>query len=148
MAVENLLYHYTSVDVLMSILDKGELWASHIRYLNDTSEQRLFRMQIGTRIKVGLQTAVGDERARLLKLQSAAESPTADDAYVICFSRDGGDRLSQWRGYSGNGGVSVGFRKRSLQRRCRAFTTEATTKTEYAPNGHSWLNPIAYVTLG
>jgi hypothetical protein len=38
---DELLYHYTSVESFLNIVDGGELWASHIRYQNDTSEQRL-----------------------------------------------------------------------------------------------------------
>jgi hypothetical protein len=33
-----LLYHYTTLDGLLGILDKKELWATGISYLNDTSE--------------------------------------------------------------------------------------------------------------
>jgi hypothetical protein len=38
---DELLYHYTSVEAFVNIINGGELWASHIRYLNDRSEQRL-----------------------------------------------------------------------------------------------------------
>ena len=33
-----LLYHYTDGKALMSILDHGELWATHIQFLNDAKE--------------------------------------------------------------------------------------------------------------
>jgi hypothetical protein len=32
------VYHYTSTDGLLGILDSGHLWATDLRYLNDTSE--------------------------------------------------------------------------------------------------------------
>lgn len=41
MKQDQLLYHYTTIETFVNIMDGGELWASHIRYLNDTSEQRL-----------------------------------------------------------------------------------------------------------
>ena len=35
---EGLLYHYTTQKGLLGILDKKCIWATHLRYLNDTSE--------------------------------------------------------------------------------------------------------------
>jgi hypothetical protein len=37
-----LLYHYTTQEGLLGILGIGKIWATHIRYLNDTSEGRIF----------------------------------------------------------------------------------------------------------
>lgn len=34
------LYHYTTLEWFAGILDTDKLWASHIGYLNDTSEQK------------------------------------------------------------------------------------------------------------
>jgi hypothetical protein len=35
---EGLIYHYTDLRGLLGILDERKLWATDIRYLNDTSE--------------------------------------------------------------------------------------------------------------
>src|SRR5690242_13531964 len=35
------LYHYTSGDALLKILETKELWATHFRYLNDREELQL-----------------------------------------------------------------------------------------------------------
>jgi hypothetical protein len=35
--------------------------------------------------------------------------------FVVCFSEDGGDRLSQWRAYGGNSGVCLKLKKAGLQ---------------------------------
>ena len=32
------LYHYTSLGALLGIVERGEIWASHVLYLNDDSE--------------------------------------------------------------------------------------------------------------
>lgn len=33
-----MVYHYTSLQGLMGILDTGKMWASHVRYMNDPEE--------------------------------------------------------------------------------------------------------------
>jgi len=116
-----LLYHYTALDAFASIVDHRELWASHIRYLNDTTEQRLIWDLLRERINMRVQTARGSDKDRWKLIQSAAQSPSPQNVYVICFSRDGGDRLSQWRGYGGSGGVSIGFDGNEIQRHASAF---------------------------
>jgi len=34
----SVLYHYTSMEALLSIVESGRMRATHIRYLNDTTE--------------------------------------------------------------------------------------------------------------
>lgn len=36
------IYHYTSIQNLYSILDKGEFWITHIQFMNDSSETHYF----------------------------------------------------------------------------------------------------------
>jgi hypothetical protein len=142
--VNELLYHYTSVESFVRIIDGGELWASHIRYQNDTSEQRLIWDHVLARIKTRLETARGNERDRLQLFQSLASSPPELDLYVLCFSKDGGDRLSQWRGYGGRAGVSIGFDTNELNKRCSAFTT-AMSHNQPFPMGFAALNQVRYI---
>jgi len=141
---DDLLYHYTALESFLSIVDKGELWASHIRYLNDTSEQRLMWDHVRARIKARLDAADENERARLLQFQSLASSPWVLDIYLLCFSKDGGDRLSQWRGYGGSGGVAIGFDNGQLKKRCSAFTT-AISHNQPLPMGLAFLNDVKYI---
>jgi hypothetical protein len=120
-----LLYHYTNLDAFTKIVATGKLWATHIQYLNDTSEQRLVRESILVRIEERLKSESGEARQKLLfwqqRLLSWTDWGDAEDTtyYVICFSEDGGDRLSQWRGYGAQGGVSIGFRKSVLEELCK-----------------------------
>jgi hypothetical protein len=99
-----LLYHYTSVESFVSIINGGELWASHIRYQNDTSEQRLIWDHVQARIKTRFEAASENDRDRLLLVQSLSTSPLELDLYVLCFSKDGGDRLANGEA---TGGVVV-----------------------------------------
>jgi len=141
---DELLYHYTNVESFLSIIRGGELWASHIRYLNDTTEQRLIWEHVRARIKDRLETADEKVRDRLELFQSLATSPLELDAYVLCFSKDGGDRLTQWRGYAGSAGVAIGFDSEELKRRCSAFTT-AKSRNRPFPMGFALLNQVHYI---
>jgi hypothetical protein len=92
---DELLYHYTSTDSFLSILDSGEMWASHIRYLNDTSEQRLAWRQLKARLLERLESAVANDREHLETLKALVENPLELDMYILSFAQDAGDRLSQ-----------------------------------------------------
>jgi len=122
---DELLYHYTSVESFVSIINRGELWASHIRYMNDTSEQRL----MWDHVRARTQTQI---------------DPPELDLYVLSFSKDGGDRLSQWRGYGGNAGVAIGFDGEELKKRCSAFTTAKSRNQPY-PMGFAILTDVNYI---
>lgn len=139
-----LLCHYTSVESFLGIVDKGELWASHIRYQNDLSEQRLSWDHVKARISARLDSADENNRDRLLLFQSLASNPLQLDLYILCFSKDGGDRLSQWRGYGGNGGVSIGFDPIELKKRCSFFTT-AMSQDQPFPMGFALLKQVRYI---
>jgi hypothetical protein len=141
---DELLYHYTSLDAFQKILESRKLWASHIRYMNDTSEQSLLWDQVRTRIATRLQWTVGVEHEWLERLYSSTESPSLVDTYVICFSKDGGDRLSQWRGYGGGAGVSIGFDVKALRDCCSAFTTRCSTAS--SRTGFNVLAPVVYIS--
>ena len=144
MALDQLLYHYTTVESFASIMNGHELWASHIRYLNDTSEQRLMWDHVRARIRARLDAATENDRERLLQFQSLASSPLGMDIYLLCFSMDGGDRLSQWRGYGGTAGVAIGFDSGELKKRCSAFTA-AKSHNQPVTMGWAFLNEVKYI---
>jgi hypothetical protein len=140
-----LLYHYTSVESFVCIMNSGELWASHARYQNDTSEQRLIWDHVRARVRTRLEAATENDRDRLLLFQSLASSPLELDLYILCFSKDGGDRLSQWRGYGGSAGVAIGFNPSELIKRCSAFTT-AMSQNQSFPMGWAFLlDEVRYI---
>ena len=115
-------YHYTTLESFANIVKTGVLWASHIGYLNDTSEQSLVSKLVSARIENRLHNPECTNRDRLIEIQKYLSSPLGNDVFVVSFSKDGGDRLSQWRGYSGSAGVSIGFNPTELSKRCGAFT--------------------------
>jgi hypothetical protein len=114
----DLLYHYTSQKGLLGIIEKKKLWATNIRYLNDSQELK----QAIALAKVQLRKQSGDrsirefvEKAcRTLDDSLSVDTPFA--IYVASFSTCN-DMLSQWRGYCPSGsGFSVGFKVNNLRK--------------------------------
>jgi hypothetical protein len=104
----DLVYHYTSLSGAEGILASRRMWATHLRYLNDSKE---FQYSLET-----LQAALEAESAAwtgavllgrfLTRLFDNAPWP---EAFVLSFSA-AGDQLGQWRAYCGGGpGISLGF---------------------------------------
>lgn len=109
------LYHYTTAQGLLGILESGRLWASNSRFMNDPSEivyaTQLFRRvalaeidAFNARFKVK-----GVELLRMLITSWLQEYEENARVYVSCFCKSG-DLLSQWRGYGAyGGGYAIGF---------------------------------------
>jgi len=93
----NLIYHYTTVNVLNEIIKPdGGLYATHGSFLNDLKEFQ----------------AIVDMVRRVLPEESPI-NPKLHNFFVFSFSMSGDD-LSQWRSYTPDGGVSIGFSIRDL----------------------------------
>jgi hypothetical protein len=104
------LYHYTNFTGLLGIVDSRALWASDIRYLNDSAELKhaadLIRTEITRRI------GEGHTKPDLLNqfLDWVTHRITNGHMLFASSFRSNGNLLSQWRGYSRLGkGVSLGF---------------------------------------
>lgn len=103
-SMPDIIYHYTSNEVLLKILSAKSFRMSSSHHLNDSTEgEQFFSVLPGHRS--------GPNSA---KIASIRKSLDAFDFFVTCFSAKS-DLLSQWRGYAKNGsGVSIGFRKQSI----------------------------------
>lgn len=113
------LYHYTSLDALLSILQRRSLWATNVAYLNDASEVRYGCNLMSEMVVERAKSASVPEREFLDHLRAFLQLDVAHQLpiYVLCFSEQR-DQLSQWRGYTPHGrGVSVGFNSGALIRR-------------------------------
>lgn len=140
-AQPDLLYHYTTQEGLLGIIENQKIWASHLQYLNDASEgqifTRLFLDELNQRGTTGSEDLLSNFRALaqlrgltvgrqegqiqfgrqavLLYGSSAFSWIRNQDAFVASFSEKG-DLLSQWRAYSGEtGGYSIGFTRSYLK---------------------------------
>jgi hypothetical protein len=104
------LYHYTTFTGLVGIINSRVLWASYIRYMNDSAELKhsvdLIHMEITQRI------TAGHAKPNLLNqfLEWVTHRITNGHMLFAASFRSNGNLLSQWRGYSKLGkGVSLGF---------------------------------------
>jgi hypothetical protein len=104
------LYHYTTFSGLLGIVGSRVLWASDIRYMNDSAELRhtvdLITAEVQERIESG------QAKSSLLSqfVDWVAHRFTNGHMLFGTSFRSHGNLLSQWRGYSAPGkGVSLGF---------------------------------------
>lgn len=129
---EGLLYHYTTQYGLLGILKQRCIWATHIRYLNDTSEgnivsQVVFEEFSGRYNNVPLLQILGMSTDKAASVTEPVDEDTlgqgttmaswitSQNVFVSSFSENG-DSLSQWRAYSErSGGYSIGFRPEYLR---------------------------------
>jgi hypothetical protein len=111
---QEVLWHYTTGDALISIIMSGALYATQVSCLNDSTE-----IQYGVKL---LRDAFLDVKAddtdesylldRIIKATREAQAlPTNLPSvwFVTCFSKEKDD-LSQWRAYSGGeNGYAIAF---------------------------------------
>jgi Protein of unknown function (DUF2971) len=117
---DGFLYHYTNLEALTGIIINRTMWATHIRYLNDTSEQTLLRDALKARVRASPMIRGFFDRTPE-QLQADLDIDL-QPVFVSCFSADRGDRLSQWRAY-GASGVCLQFDKAKLAEFCNRSTS-------------------------
>lgn len=131
------LYHYTSADGLLGILQSGKLWATASDFSNDLTEVDFAK----GRAENYLRTVEIAEPLRTIGLSIAEYLSGAGEplqrAYVFSFCAED-DLLSQWRGYGHAGGFAIGF-SRLLSRVPGGFATPA-----FHIAGKSLLKPVIY----
>jgi hypothetical protein len=107
-----IMYHYTGLSGLMGIIKTGKLWATDIRYLNDTGEATYGMNRIAEILDAELHKWGDPMWLRSLKFHLT--HITIDRrTFVACFCKID-DLLSQWRGY-GRLGYSIGFDRNALR---------------------------------
>ena len=114
----NLAYHYTTIAGFQSILTNGCLWASNIHFLNDWLEyEEGKKLCINTLKEFIISSDLSDiETKNMSEIINCLENESAIDPYewsidnifVTSFCAKS-DLLSQWRGYGGESGISIGF---------------------------------------
>ncbi len=95
------LHHYTSLTALLSIIKSKRLWATNIRYLNDSSESELGLTRMKQIAEEARITASGIELEILNYILNWLDKPRSDtqSVYLLSFS-EARNQLSQWRGYT------------------------------------------------
>lgn len=137
------LYHYTTWDGLLGILQTKTLWATHYKFLNDYSEIVLFRDKLISLIlpyvreeyeksikqsphieqkinqEGGLGQVIQHDTEVFVDAQYRA---TGDEIYILSFCGqhknphiNSNGLLSQWRGYGTGGGFALVFNTQKLE---------------------------------
>jgi hypothetical protein len=105
------LFHYTTTQAAISIIERGELWATHFRYLNDPrefieGEQAFLQALKEAQSRRPRRADVLDPLCERYDQHSLSNRT---DSYVVSFSTRP-DSLSQWRAYAAGGsGCCLGF---------------------------------------
>jgi hypothetical protein len=106
----DVLFHYTGQTGLLGIVEKSELWATKIQYMNDATE---FGLPLGL-ARQHLETIINSthhtgEKSAAVALLESLKGIEDINLFAACF-REGADLLSQWRGYAGGQhGYAIGF---------------------------------------
>ena len=111
----DLLYHYTSFSAFQKIIESKSIWATHVKYLNDSEEfSHAFSLAEKYIDEHLVNASQGDTTlGRAIKSSFSSRPITA---CVASFSEES-DALSQWRAYSHGGvGVCIGFRATLFQK--------------------------------
>jgi hypothetical protein len=106
------LYHYTNNAGILGIIESSSLWATDSLYLNDSSEQEFGKKILLDEIRIRIDelkiTQTKKDILNFMVNMAVTPKELAQRMYVISFCENG-DLLSQWRGYAGSAGVSIGF---------------------------------------
>lgn len=127
------IWHYTTTQGAMGILESGRLWATQYRYLNDELEFE-YGLQLCENVLVEVEEISLRERCDVSFLRTVLEylrtQSTYGDLFVTCASAVR-DSLSQWRGYTEGVGHAIGIDVRQPL----AFERKPLTGEEVFPVG-------------
>jgi 5-carboxymethyl-2-hydroxymuconate isomerase len=110
-----LLYHYSSGSALLGILESRSIWATNIRFLNDSTEYR-FALEMAKSLVANRKENTRNRiTAGLYEvLKDRLTSEFQKEVFVSSFS-ERPDQLSQWRAYClPHGGYAIGFRSKEI----------------------------------
>jgi len=108
------LFHYTSAEGLIGILRARAIWATSIRFLNDSTEYSLAFGLAREFIEERSKKARGKFYSALYAVLSERLTLEVEEVYVSSFTENP-DQLSQWRAYCpATGGYAIGFRRKLL----------------------------------
>jgi hypothetical protein len=139
------LFHYTTANGLLGIIESQCLWATHIEYLNDHEEHRgFFKNRLEKLLEKPIDEAINEiylnndnedknlinelggvdkvKKDMIKDLKESIQDATLrlNEPYVVAFcvpesDEDNNGLLSQWRGYGKDGGYAVVFDTEKLQ---------------------------------
>lgn len=104
------LYYYTTTETMRYIITKGDIYATNVRYLNDSDEYinglREIRSLLDAAGEFGFDELEKDAKNLVTEEAFQKIKAQASDIYSISFSR-AFDLLSQWHMYAKESGVQI-----------------------------------------
>lgn len=114
-----ILYHYTSFDALIKIIESKSLWATNFHYLNDSQEYKLATAITRDSINRRLKASPVELRPLLEEMLKVVDPHSKINICVFSLTENK-DLLSQWRGYCPSAvGCAIGFDTIKLKELCK-----------------------------
>ena len=113
--MDEIVYHYCSVDTFFNIIRNSSMWLSDIAKSNDYQECIRCREFVNKGMEEYLRDDVESLKAWKTWYENGVYSNFSMKTFCVCFS-ESKDKLSQWRGYAQDGkGIAIGFNKEFLR---------------------------------
>lgn len=113
--MNEVVYHYCSVDTFFNIIKNSSIWLSDIAKSNDYQECIRCREIVNKGMEEYLRDDVEALQAWRTWYEEGVYSHFSMKTFCVCFSGSK-DKLSQWRGYAQDGkGIAIGFDKELLE---------------------------------
>lgn len=113
--MNEVVYHYCSVDTFFNIIKNSSIWLSDIAKSNDYQECIRCREIVNKGLEEYLKDNVKALQAWRTWYEQGVYSNFSMKTFCVCFSGSK-DKLSQWRGYAQDGkGIAIGFDKEFLE---------------------------------
>ena len=111
----SVLYHYTSLQGFIGLMQNKSIWCSHCEFLNDSSEfVHALKFASHTTSRIFMEDDYLNAFSWLISETVHKLELESRQVFVTSFSEKA-DLLSQWRGYCPQGaGVAIGFDKKLL----------------------------------
>ncbi len=136
------LYHYTTISGALGIIKSNQLWATHCRFLNDTTErihaldaiyhhmhpkvlEFVRQLEKSPSARTFFEKKGGSEHVALQETKNivnAQSEAAGNECYVVSLCGETTDHytnknglLSQWRGYGKDGGAAIVFDTKKLE---------------------------------
>jgi hypothetical protein len=137
------LYHYTSAQVFRSIIENGTVWASDVRYMNDSSEVAYAASFFKQAISEAAHSLEDDDEQELLaRIGRTFNLVEMARVFAFCCSEDP-DSIPQWVAYGARrGGFALGLELggplavSTVDRNSTTARVASLLKVEYDPGRH------------
>ncbi|WP_434036872.1 DUF2971 domain-containing protein [Formosa sp. 4Alg 33] len=117
---ESILYHYTSFQSALNIIESEKLWTTHIKYLNDLKEFQHAVDLTRNILTLKLRNNKNELEVFIYKLLlDWIKNKNGANTFIFSLTEKS-DLLSQWRGYCTKGGVSIGFNYSKLKAKSKS----------------------------